>query len=162
MPRRGENIYKRKDGRWEGRYIADRKPDGGALYRSVYGTTYADVRQKLAVCREENRKQQFRGCTLTVKELLAHWQAENSHIKPTSRERYRVLIQQHIEPELGAQRVCDLSEEKLNSFVDRKLKSGRLDGKGGFPEWMSFRRIGLNNREHIKPSIWHLCKAPCT
>lgn len=21
MPRRGENIYKRKDGRWEGRYI---------------------------------------------------------------------------------------------------------------------------------------------
>ena len=49
MPRRGENIYKRKDGRWEGRYIADRKPDGGALYRSVYGTTYADVRQKLAV-----------------------------------------------------------------------------------------------------------------
>lgn len=44
MPRRGENIYKRKDGRWEGRYIVDRKPDGGALYRSVYGTTYADVR----------------------------------------------------------------------------------------------------------------------
>ena len=131
MPRRGENIYRRKDGRWEGRYIADRKPDGGALYRSVYGTTYADVRQKLAVCREENRKQQLRGCTLTVKELLTHWQAENSHIKPTSRERYRVLIQQHIEPELGAQRVCDLTEEKLNSFVDRKLKSGRLDGKGG-------------------------------
>ena len=131
MPRRGENIYRRKDGRWEGRYIADRKPDGGALYRSVYGTTYADVRQKLAVCREENRKQQLRGCTLTVKELLAHWQAENSHIKPTSRERYRALIQQHIEPELGAQRVCDLTEEKLNSFVDRKLKSGRLDGKGG-------------------------------
>lgn len=131
MPRRGENIYKRKDGRWEGRYIADRKPDGGALYRSVYGTTYADVRQKLAVYREENRKQQLRGCTLTVKELLAHWQAENSQIKPTSRERYRVLIQQHIEPELGAQRVCDLTEEKLNCFVDRKLKSGRLDGKGG-------------------------------
>ena len=22
MPRKGENIYKRKDGRWEGRYIA--------------------------------------------------------------------------------------------------------------------------------------------
>ena len=86
MPRRGENIYKRKDGRWEGRYIVDRKPDGGALYRSVYGTTYADVRQKLAVYREENRKQQLRGCTLTVKELLTHWQAENSHIKPTSRE----------------------------------------------------------------------------
>lgn len=37
MPRRGENIYKRRDGRWEGRYIADRKPDGKAIYHSVYG-----------------------------------------------------------------------------------------------------------------------------
>ena len=25
MPKRGENIYKRKDGRWEGRYIRGRK-----------------------------------------------------------------------------------------------------------------------------------------
>ena len=121
MPRRGENIYKRKDGRWEGRYIADRKPDGGALYHSVYGTTYADVRQKLAVCREENRKQQFRGCTLTVKELLTHWQAENSHIKPTSRERYRALIQQHIEPELGAQRVSFHTVNTHRKNIFRKL-----------------------------------------
>ena len=26
MPRRGENIYKRKDGRWEGRYIRATRP----------------------------------------------------------------------------------------------------------------------------------------
>ena len=30
MSKRGENIYKRKDGRWEGRYISGRKPDGSA------------------------------------------------------------------------------------------------------------------------------------
>ena len=28
MSRRGENIFKRKDGRWEGRYVADRSADG--------------------------------------------------------------------------------------------------------------------------------------
>jgi len=28
MPRTGANIYKRKDGRWEGRYIKDRQPSG--------------------------------------------------------------------------------------------------------------------------------------
>ena len=32
MPKRGENIYKRKDGRWEGRYIRGRSPSGGAVY----------------------------------------------------------------------------------------------------------------------------------
>ena len=29
--------YRRKDGRWEGRYIAMRLPDGRAKYKSVYG-----------------------------------------------------------------------------------------------------------------------------
>ena len=28
MSRKGENIYKRKDGRWEGRYIKARTPQG--------------------------------------------------------------------------------------------------------------------------------------
>lgn len=32
MPRKGENIYKRKDGRWEGRYIKSRTPAGKANY----------------------------------------------------------------------------------------------------------------------------------
>ena len=66
MPRRGENIYKRRDGRWEGRYIVGRKPDGRSIYRSVYGASYHSVREKLAVCREENRKRLLRGCTMTV------------------------------------------------------------------------------------------------
>lgn len=30
MPRRGENIYKRKDGRWEGRFIKHRTEHGKA------------------------------------------------------------------------------------------------------------------------------------
>lgn len=31
MARKGENIYRRKDGRWEGRYIADRAKDEGQI-----------------------------------------------------------------------------------------------------------------------------------
>ena len=131
MPRRGENIYKRKDGRWEGRYIVDRRPDGRAIYHSIYGPTYGEVRQKLKTQQEAHHKKQLRGCTMTVKELFTHWQEENGQIKPTTRERYRALIEKHIQPELGAYRVCDLTEELLKLFVEKKLKSGRLDGKGG-------------------------------
>ena len=36
MSKRGENIYKRKDGRWEGRYIKERSADGKAKYAYVY------------------------------------------------------------------------------------------------------------------------------
>jgi hypothetical protein len=39
MSKRGENIYKRKDGRWEGRYIKGRKLDGKIQYGYVFKTT---------------------------------------------------------------------------------------------------------------------------
>ena len=49
MARRGENIYKRGDGRWEGRYIRGRTPEGRAQYGYVYAATYS-------VCREKRRQ----------------------------------------------------------------------------------------------------------
>ena len=47
MPRMGENIRKRKDGRYEGRYADGYKADGTVKYRSLYGKTYSEVKQKL-------------------------------------------------------------------------------------------------------------------
>lgn len=42
MPRRGENIYRRKDGRWEGRYIKE-KIGNKAKYGYVYAHSYQEV-----------------------------------------------------------------------------------------------------------------------
>ena len=47
MSKRGENIYKRKDGRWEGRYIKGRKQDGKIQYGYVYSKNYKTVQDKL-------------------------------------------------------------------------------------------------------------------
>ena len=47
MPRKGENIYKRKDGRWEGRYIKERKEEGSIKYGYVYDHSYKGVKSKL-------------------------------------------------------------------------------------------------------------------
>ncbi|MEN6385152.1 MAG: site-specific integrase, partial [Phycisphaerales bacterium] len=41
MPRRGENIYKRKDGRWECRVL---KSNG--KYQYSYAKTYKEVKEK--------------------------------------------------------------------------------------------------------------------
>ena len=46
----GENIYERRDGRWEGRYICGRKPDGRARYVSVYGRSRTEVQTKIQEC----------------------------------------------------------------------------------------------------------------
>ena len=46
MSRKGENIYKRKDGRWEGRYIKSRSESGKAVYGSVYASSYQEAKKK--------------------------------------------------------------------------------------------------------------------
>ena len=40
MAKRGSNIYKRKDGRWEARYLKSIDKDGKRTYGSVYGKTF--------------------------------------------------------------------------------------------------------------------------
>jgi hypothetical protein len=47
MARTGENIYKRKDGRWEGRFIHSYGENGKAKYKYVYAKTYSEVKAKL-------------------------------------------------------------------------------------------------------------------
>lgn len=50
MPRKGENIYKRKDGRWEGRYIKTHI-NGKAKYGYVYAKSYRETKEKLNLFR---------------------------------------------------------------------------------------------------------------
>ena len=51
MPRKGENIYKRKDGRWEGRYIKEKDSNNKTKYGYIYGKTYREVKYKLQEAR---------------------------------------------------------------------------------------------------------------
>ena len=69
MPHKGENIYQRKDGRWEGRYIRGRKENGGALYGYVYGKSYGDCRKK-RLSAIASVPQHMSECKLTAKELF--------------------------------------------------------------------------------------------
>ena len=48
MARHGENIRKRIDGRWEGRYKVFDESRGKYIYRSVYGKNYEDAKEKLS------------------------------------------------------------------------------------------------------------------
>ena len=43
MSKKGENIYKRKDGRWEGRYIRLYNENGKAKYGYVYGLSLIHI-----------------------------------------------------------------------------------------------------------------------
>ena len=46
MPKKGTNIFKRKDGRWKARYIKSIDIDGKKKYGSVYGKTFSEAKDK--------------------------------------------------------------------------------------------------------------------
>lgn len=131
MARKGENIYKRKDGRWEGRYIIGRKSNGQARYASVYGRSYREVKDDL----ERKKGERFRNlpnCSLTVKALLELWLSlRSTEIKASSYQHYQTLILGQIVPRLGSIRVSDLTAETISGFIRELMDHGRLDGKGG-------------------------------
>lgn len=48
MSRKGENIYKRKDGRWEARYLKGAALSGKTRYGYCYAKTYREAKEKAA------------------------------------------------------------------------------------------------------------------
>lgn len=44
---KGENIFKRKDGRWEARYIKGHELSGKIRYGFCYGRTYREAKEKV-------------------------------------------------------------------------------------------------------------------
>ena len=46
--RKGENIFKRKDGRWEARYIKGYELSGKIKYGFCYGKTYKEAKEKVS------------------------------------------------------------------------------------------------------------------
>lgn len=92
MPNKGENIYKRKDGRWEGRYIRGRKENGAALYGYVYGKNYGDCRKK-RLSALAGVPRQTASCALTAKELFDAFLADRTpNVKPSTIYHYSYVI----------------------------------------------------------------------
>lgn len=135
MSRTGENIYKRKDGRWEARYIDSYDGNGKAKYRYLYALTYTEVKAKLL------KAQNYADLTSDLektkdKEKYEYWldawlHAKRLGVKESTYIRYRNTIENHIKPDLGKYPINKISTSLMEQFVSRKLQNGRIDGNGG-------------------------------
>ena len=121
MAKRGENIYKRRDGRWEGRYKNGCKSDGKTKYSSVYGKSYSEVRAVLAKKRSEMHSQ-ITHCGSTFKELACAWLSNiKNSVKESTYINYHTKLYKHILPALGSVKYESLTEKNLNDFIITKL-----------------------------------------
>lgn len=130
ISRKGENIRKRRDGRWEGRYIVNYDNNGKSLYKSVYAKSYLEVKNKMKL-HSTNLTPNDIICT-TVKTALENWLYKAKiKTKQSTYSRYHDIVYKHIVPILGDIKISHLTNDTLNRFVLQKVENGRLDGKGG-------------------------------
>lgn len=135
MARHGENIRKRKDGRWEGRYKALSKEKGRIVYRSVYGSSYGEVREKLFSMKNDirepaggNGKAQH---WLLFSQVAEEWLKEISdNRKYSTYVKYETIYRLHLAETAGA---CVISiagvqemQKKLSEYLYEKELSESL------------------------------------
>lgn len=129
---RGENVFQRKDGRYEARYIKGRRADGRPLYGFCYGRTYEEAKGKADRAREEigQAKKPEAGQRPDMACFCDRWLSANSaRLKPSSRAKYRTDIENHIKPFFGEKLPGEILPEEIDGFTQ-----SLLTGKGLSPK----------------------------
>lgn len=103
MPRKGENIYKRKDGRWEGRFRKYRDANGKIKYGYVYARSYTEVKIKLNKIKQEITIPAESGTAdiivRTFSEVVKEWITYKTPLlKESSVAKYTNIINLHLLP----------------------------------------------------------------
>lgn len=123
MSKRGENIRKRKDGRWKGRYIKSYRTDGNAQYQSVYGKSYLEAKRKLLQTRESYISGVLPDSCKSVsfREVLFLWlESRKIKLRPQTYLKYLQAIEKRLAETIGAHKISKVDISQLNIFFGRE------------------------------------------
>ena len=149
MARRGENIHKRKDGRWEGRYIKARTPDRRICWGYIYGTTYAEVKQRLIHKKSEYGGFQLIDAHLTFTELAETWlQSVKCGLKESTYAHYQYTLYKYVLPILGTVPISRLEENILEQALQKIIAPP--DGQ--------HKELGFSSARECLSMVRRICK----
>ena len=113
MAKTGSNIYKRKDGRYEGR-IARRDGSAKKGYIYVYARTLRELRRKME---EARARESCKAAVPLIREAAQEWLKENrGSWKSTTYALYYRLVFRHILPSLGDYGINGISQSVFSEF----------------------------------------------
>ena len=122
--RHGENIRKRKDGRWEARYICSYNKEGKAVYRSVYGTSYEDAKTKRIHFLNGTETQYLRN-DLSFIRVAELWLSEKKEtLKQSSYNQYYNQCHTHLFPDFNNAKFSSIRSADVNLFLKKKMAQG--------------------------------------
>lgn len=122
MARKGENIYKRKDGRWEARYEKGRNSKGQIIYGSLYGKSYREVKEKKinSIVKLPVTKTISPSESLNICDISTRWLESIRHtVKESTYSCYLTLIQKHILTYFNNNLI--ITSEHIQQFINYKI-----------------------------------------
>lgn len=133
MPKQGKNIYLRKDGRWEGRFIKDRIA-GKPHYGYVFGKTYEEAERKLNAVSPvvatitQNQDNPF---VEIANERLCR---RSPQLKTSSIAKYTNLLDLYLLPIFGERQIVAITRSEIIQLSSDLLMTGGAKGKGLAPK----------------------------
>ncbi len=128
MPKKGENIFKRKDGRWEARYVKCYELSGKIRYGFCYGKTYSEAKEKVTLCKAAllagapvpagNRRRR-------LSFFCGEWlRLEKGKVKESTYIKYDTILKNHIMPKLGGCFPQGITTQLAERFKQELLSEG--------------------------------------
>lgn len=131
MPKKGINIFKRKDGRWEARYVKSIGMDGKKKYGSVYGRSFSEAKEKQDVCLNNLKFNSKGNKNCILLDLMHEWLAKTKvSIKKTTYQKYEGIIRNHIEPHsISRTQVKYISSKIISDYTNDIVSGDKLSIK---------------------------------
>jgi len=117
------SIFQRKDGKW----VAQISLGPGAGRETCYGKSRGEVREWLtAKLREQQLGLSRSRQRLTTGQALAQWleQVAKPRVRPSTFERYRGLVEQHLIPTIGSVPLEKLTPRHVQTMLNAKAAGG--------------------------------------
>ena len=164
MSKKGENIYKRKDGRWEGRYIKSRTDTGKIVYGYVYAKTYRETKEKLKEKYLTYNIQNGKRDTGSFSVIASEWfESIKPYTKISTQNKYHNMLSNYILPKYGKQRFDKITYEYVEEHCKFLLESGGKKRQGLSPKTVSDILSIIRNiiKFAVRKGIYAVCD-PCT
>lgn len=124
------SIFKRVDGRWEGRIVVGHKNDGTPIYRSAFGKTQKELLPKF-----NKLKEAYAGVELTEDSLmtLGQWidkwldEHKSGIIRPSTFASYKRYSDSYIKPRLGHRKLTQITSREIQEMYNSLKHEGRIN-----------------------------------
>ncbi len=172
MSKKGENIFYRKDGRYEARYVKGYNEYNKIIYGYVYGKTYSEAKRKknlkvLEIQKEEEKRN--KNSSLFINSIELFLNQKKISVKESTYSKYYEMIDIYIKPyfkdyknnSIDIEKVIKIYDNVYSNLASKTIrdiltllnqifKFAKIDVKAPYPKLEKKDIVVLTKEENIK------------